>query len=117
MCLRNFDDILSVGISLEHLGIKNWALSQFETLKALDRFESMQIPILGGDVCELRNGRIEYNYDNWYCNRLANEFNLNYITRSIDKAREYVKKYPIREYDKIFFVLTPDRDNAGHTQW
>ncbi len=102
------DEILSNGIYLEPIGIKNWALPQQEALQALSQFVELQIPILGGDVCEIVNGTIQYNYDNWYCDRLPTESHLDFVSKSIGKAREYIEHYDIREPDKIFFAFVPE---------
>lgn len=102
------DEILSKGISLESIGVKNWALSQQEALQVLSQFVELQIPILGGDVCEFVNGAIQYNYDNWYCDRLPNESDLDFVSRSIRKAREYIEHYNIKDSDTIFFAVVPE---------
>lgn len=102
------DKILSKGISLESIGVRNWALSQQEALQVLSSFVELQIPILGGDVCEFVDGNIQYNYDNWYCDRLPNESHSNFVSRSIRKTKEYIEHYNIREVDKIFFAFVPE---------
>ncbi|MDN3705806.1 Imm40 family immunity protein [Myroides ceti] len=102
------DEILSNGISLKPIGVKNWALPQEEAIQALSQFIDLQIPILGGDVCEFVSGTIQYNYDNWYCDRLPNESHLDFVNRSIRKAREYIEHYNISEPNKIFFAFVPE---------
>ena len=105
---NEIDNILSNGISLESLGVKNWAFSQKESLLILDKFVELQIPVLGGDVCDLVNEAIRFNYDNWYCNKLSNEPHLDFVKRSINKAREYIEQYSVKKSDKIFFVFVLD---------
>jgi len=98
------DTILSVGISLESMGVNNWALSRQDALQALSHFVELQIPILGGDVCEFMNEVIKYNYDNWYCERKINETLLDYVERSAREAKNYIERYP----DKVvYFSLFP----------
>jgi hypothetical protein len=105
---NKIDEIFSNGISLEPLGVKNWALSQQEALWALSQCVELQIPILGGDVCEWGSGAIRYNYDNWCCDKLPNESHIDFVSRSIKKAREYIEHYTINEPNKIFFALVPE---------
>ena len=102
------DEILRIGISLEPVRVKNWALSQQEAIQALIQFVELQIPILGGDVYELVNGVIQHSYDNWYCNRLPNEPHLNFVSRSVRKAREYIEHHNASEPDKVFFAFVPE---------
>ncbi|MDO5615801.1 MAG: Imm40 family immunity protein [Cruoricaptor ignavus] len=102
------DELLSKGISLESMGIKNWALSQQEALQVLNRFVDLQIPILGGDVCEFIDGVIQYNYDSWYCDRLPSESHVEFVSRSIRKTKEYIEHYDIKVPNKIFFTFVPE---------
>lgn len=102
------DEILSKGISLEPIGVKNWALSRQDALEALNQFLILQIPVLGGDVCELTKGNPEYNYDNWYCDRIPGESDLAFVNRSINKAKDYIISYNMEYRDKIFFALVPE---------
>ncbi len=97
------------GISLESVGVKNWALSKEYALKVLEKFHELKIPIFGGDVCEIINGIIEYNYDNWYCEKEANESQFDFANRSIILARDYILSYNSDEPDKILFVFVPDK--------
>ena len=46
----SIDKILGSGLSLESLGIKNWALSRQKVLQVLEQFRELQVPILGGDI-------------------------------------------------------------------
>lgn len=102
------NEILKVGVSLESIGVKNWALSKEDAVKALDRFYELQIPILGGDVCENINGVIHYNYDSWYYDKQPNESQLDFVSRSIAKARDYINNYYSDNIEKIFFAFVLD---------
>ena len=101
------NEILKVGVSLESIGVKNWALSKEDAVKVLDKFYELQIPILGGDVCENINGVIQYNYDNWYCDRRPNESQLDFVNRSITQARDYINNYNSDNIENIFFAFVP----------
>lgn len=102
------NEILKIGVSLELIGVKNWALSKEDAIKALDRFYELQIPILGGDVCENINGVIQYNYDNWYCDRQPNESRLDFASRSIGKAIDYINNYNSDNIEQLFFAFVPE---------
>lgn len=101
------DDILKNGHSLIRIGVNNWALEKSEALDALDKFAELQVPVLGGDVCELIDGVIQYNYDNWYCEQIQGEPRLDFTIRSIQKAKDYIESYNSKELDKIFFAFVP----------
>lgn len=107
---KEIDEILQVGHYLEEeAGIRDWALNKAQALRALNQFLQLQIPVLGGDVCELRDGRILPNYDNWYCDPLAEEMRTQFLIRSISKARDYIESYKTTsDPERIFFTLTPD---------
>lgn len=100
--------ILSCGISLLKSGISNWALTENQSIHALNEFEKLNIPVLGGDVYEMIEGNLTSNYDNWYCNRNENEELNDFVTRSIIHAREYINNYTNPSGRETFFVfVTP----------
>ncbi|MBE0437075.1 MAG: hypothetical protein IBX56_14885 [Methylomicrobium sp.] len=97
--------ILEGGISLSSVGIDNWALDKNQATLAIDEFERHKIPILGGDVYEMVDGYPEANYDNWYCDRNANEELEDYVARSVGRARDYVESYSSPSGQEAYFVL------------
>jgi len=101
------DKILSVGVSLEHLGINNWALPRNDALEALSKFESSGVAVLGGDVFVLSNGYIEQNYDNWYYECGPKESNADLVHSSIEKTRHYIENYLDQN---ALFALVPQRN-------
>lgn len=102
------NELLKKGHSLQGIGINNWAFSKEHALNILDRFEELQVIILGGDVLELINGNFQHNYDNWYCNKLPNETNLEFAKRSHILSREYIENNSIDDGSKILFSLVLD---------
>ena len=102
------DEILKVGYQLNDIGLRNWALTKPQALIALEQLAAMQISILGGDVCQYVDGLIKPNYDSWHCDQLPEEPKIIFFNRSIAKSKEYIEAYPIKEPDKIYFVLVPD---------
>ncbi|MDA8403269.1 MAG: Imm40 family immunity protein [Desulfobacteraceae bacterium] len=90
---EKIDQILSVGRTLENVGVRNWALTREQVLIALVQLEAEGIAILGGDVYEMQRGLLQPNYDNWYCNRKQDELKSIFVSRSIANARDYIANY------------------------
>ncbi len=102
---ENVEAVLSIGVSLFDIGINNWALNKSQSMRALDEFERLKIPVLGGDVYEVVDGTPESNYDNWYCDRNDKEVLGEFIARSISYAREYISNYSNPSGRETLFVL------------
>lgn len=102
------EDILSEGLPLQPFGVNNWGLTKENCLKAINKLRELSIPILGGDVMKLENKQWVYTYDNWYCDKLPNESNENFASRSNQLASDYVKNYSSQKDIKILFVLVPE---------
>lgn len=98
------DVVLSVGYSLESVGIKNWALDSSQALASIGKFESSGVAILGGDVYHLIGGRVEHTYDNWYCEKKIGESDLEFLKRSLLKAKLYIENYQV---GGALFALVP----------
>jgi hypothetical protein len=103
--MSRIDKILKIGVSLKPIGVKNWALSKENALAVLEKFYELKMPILGGDVCEIDKGIINYNYDNWYCEKRKDEGHNEFVVRSIQEAEDYINNYKSDDIDKIFFVF------------
>jgi hypothetical protein len=101
------DEILNVGIPLSDVGIRNWALTKNDALTSLDQLLAEGVAVLGGDVFALRAERLESNYDNWFCDRAPDEEQSAFVARSINKAKDYVMRYPASSTDEFFFALVP----------
>ena len=99
-------EILSVGVPLTEIGVENWALMKVQALQALDKLEEIKVAILGGDVLSVKNNRIQYNYDNWYCNIEEHESDEDFIIRSLDVARKYICNYQCQG-EEIVFAFVP----------
>jgi hypothetical protein len=70
---EQIDTVLSCGISLEHLGVRNWALRRDDALRAIYELQALGISILGGDVYQLVGEITEQTYDRWYCDQAPDE--------------------------------------------
>ncbi|MFC5473993.1 Imm40 family immunity protein [Paraherbaspirillum soli] len=102
---NEIDSILSVGRSLENIGVRNWALEQEAALAALDQLSAIGVAVLGGDVYAVSGSNVESNYDNWYCNRESNETEIDFIKRSVAKAKSYIANYQITAGSVLFAIV------------
>lgn len=100
---EKIDSILSSGISLENIGVKNWALERDAALRAIKELEDVGVAILGGDVFEQREGAARQTYDNWYCEQKAGESELDFLKRSCRNAEIYVSTWP--KADALFAIV------------
>ena len=98
------------GFYLNSIGVSNWALGRSEAIGAIFKLHDCGIPILGGDVYVLTDGRIEQTYDSWHCDRLADEPETDYVKRSVEKALDYIDRYTL---DSALFALVPNIEKAS----
>lgn len=87
-------DKLIIKYSLEPLGVHGFAYPQKEALKIANGYFNSNIPILGGDVYKMENGRITLTLDSWYCDRISSESPSEYVRRCYLVTTDYVSKYP-----------------------
>lgn len=83
-------DIVKCAISLEIIGINEYAWKKNEIIKILEILRKERIAVLGGDVYRIVDNKIEFTYDSWYLN---NDGDLDFVERSLDKAFSYVQEY------------------------
>ena len=106
------ESILSSGIDLEEFGSANWAIHWADALQAISKLHELGIPILGGDVWEIRDGRPFLTRDNWFCRRLVDEPLQSFLERSVEVAKNYVRNYGSDLGDRHLFELVIDRAEA-----
>ena len=100
-------NILQIGIWMGDSGVNNWALTKLLALQVVDTLANEGIPILGGDVVELRDGKFRHTHDNWHINRRDFESKQKFLSSSIKITRNYIQGFDT--YDRnVFFVLVPD---------
>lgn len=104
---KEIDEVLKVGQFLDNVGVKNWALTKNQALKALDQFLVLGVSVLGGDVYEEKEGIIQSNYDNWHCDLLSGESKADFLESSFKKSKAYIETYKAKDSSKTFFVLVP----------
>ena len=91
---QNAEKILSSGTPLHEYGVNEYAFSRHAALLAVEELCLAAIPILGGDVYAVVDGRASPNYDSWYCDRAKDESENEYVCRSTALACEYITNYP-----------------------
>jgi hypothetical protein len=100
----------SLGIRLDQInvGSREVAFPRDVALDALRQLDETSIAVLGGDVLRLSDGRLEYVYANWYCNRLEHEVSRSYAERSRREAASYVENFHgVGGFEPLFvFVLS-----------
>lgn len=97
-------------ISLEHLGVYEYAWKEEDALKVIEHCLHQSIPILGGDVLRrhIYTQDIEYTYDNWY---ITAEEDDNIIEDSCKYAKNRVEFYsdiltkPNSEWVPLFVLV------------
>ncbi len=100
---------LEKGISLKAIGADEYAFSYTNILAVIAEIERLAIPILGGDVLIMCHGKFEYTGDSWYYDRQENELISEYVKRSIQHARDYIKNYHERNNNTLsFFSIVVD---------
>jgi hypothetical protein len=97
--------LVTKGISLQLLGIRDIALERTDALSAVEFLRKASIPILGGDVYVKFHTSIELAYANWHSDPKPNEATNDYFSRSCDATEKYIKDYPEPTTGKPLFVL------------
>lgn len=102
---EEIDEILGFyGVSLECVGVKNWALERDNALQAIYKLEILGIPILGGDVYRMVDNMPQLTYDNWFCDKYDHELAPAFLERSLELARKYICSYLT---DDALFAIVP----------
>ncbi len=83
-------ELLSVGINLESLGIGEIAWKYEDALVVIDFIFRKGYPILGGDVYVYNKDTVEITCDSWYLDETDSK---DFIQDSKNKAIEYINNY------------------------
>jgi hypothetical protein len=104
---KETDEILGVGQSLSHIGVRNWMLTRSQALIAIEELEAEGIAVLGGDVYSAEEGRVAPTYDSWHCDRNPGENDEAFVRRSAERARRYIGEYPATGGGRVGFAIVP----------
>ncbi len=105
-----FGEIIYKAFPLMNYGIEGsheFAWKSENVFDAIEILQKKEIPILGGDVCYLKNGKIDYTYDNWY---LTNDELEDGTEKTYKKTINYINNYirVTKNDEKYLFVLVFD---------
>ncbi len=101
---EQIDKILRVGRPLNDLGVRNYALSQTESLVALSQLVEKGVAVLGGDVYSFIDDSIKETYDSWHCDQDKSESDEEFLKRSIATSQNYILSY---SNSNTLFALVP----------
>ncbi len=107
MTVKKYTEILARGRPLTEQGIHGVALTKRDALEAVEVLKKAGVPILGGDVWQMVDGKLQLEYSNWYMDRMDGESEASYAARSIAATVAYLHKFPDAEDGTIFYVLVP----------
>ncbi|MCB1067109.1 MAG: hypothetical protein KDK56_02880 [Simkania sp.] len=105
MNIKISEKIKNASVSLEKYGLNELAWTKENAINLINSILNDKIAILGGDVYLLASGNIEPLYDNWYCEKVSFETQNEYFLRSKLEALQYIKNYPVKNDEKIIFVI------------
>lgn len=98
------------GRDLKELGVHGIALPRGPALEAVGALRQAKIPILGGDVLRVVDGKIRHTYDNWYCKSHADPASPEYMEESYKQAERYILAYPDPDDGTFFYEIgVPNR--------
>ena len=97
--------LVSRGISLQELGLKEVALTRADALKAVELLRASSVPILGGDVYFVRGECVEQAFANWHTDRHPGEGRGEFAERSSRQSAKYIEAFPHRPDVTSAFVL------------
>ncbi|MFZ5354905.1 MAG: Imm40 family immunity protein [Bacillota bacterium] len=95
-------ELLSVGQSLESMGISEIAWKSQDALRVIDYLTKIGYVILGGDVYTYNDNEIESTYDSWYSNKSISE---SIVQESKKKAFEYITEYNKNNGDNYLYSI------------
>lgn len=77
---------------------------------AVKMLEKKNIPILGGDVCIIKDKKLVYTYDNWDTSKVDNSENTSTFERAIRYINDYICIMKIKNMDisNYLFIITCD---------
>lgn len=101
--------LLAKGVSLRALGLAEVALGRADALHAIEILRPLSVPVLGGDVYYVSEGRVEQSFANWHTERQPDESRVDYSNRSCRDSRKYIDGFPHRPDVTPVFVLVVSR--------
>ena len=94
--------IIDKSIFLKELGIFEHAWMFEDIKKIIDILDEKKIPILGGDVYKICNGKISQTYDSWYINKSEE---CDFPSKSYEKTVLYISEYEKRNEGHFLYSI------------
>ncbi len=95
--------IIDKGIFLKELGIFEYVWIFEDVKRIITILDEKKIPILGGDVYKIYNGKIIRTYDSWYINK-SKEYDFR--KKSYERTVSYISMYEERnEGDFLYSII------------
>jgi len=105
-------DLFLRGISLEEIGVSNYAWKMQDALLALEVLREKRISILGGDVYRIENG-IKTTIDGWHTNRKDFVQSSAYLVESHKKSVDYIVAYASKNGGNYCYSIVVDEIPVG----
>lgn len=104
---REYLDVLARhGRELKELGIEGTALPKRAALEAVEVLRKAGcVPILGGEVFRLADGKLVHAYDSWDCMSDEDPESERYRADSLRQADAYIRRYKDDEDGSIWYQL------------
>ncbi|MCP3906839.1 MAG: hypothetical protein GY712_02365 [Oceanicoccus sp.] len=99
------ESVSTGGIPLYKYGEACWALTRHQALIALRKLKPTKVGVVGGDMYQLVEGKLEPNGDSWYFAKRHKESDEAYSRRTIDGTRRYILMYENFGVDDTYFTL------------
>lgn len=94
-------------MSFEKFGLNDLAWKKEDAINLIKSLLKDKIGILGGDVYLINpSNHLEFLYDNWACERVEDESNNDFYSKSKLESLKYIEKYPVGKNENIFFSIT-----------
>ena len=94
--------IMDKSISLKEFGLLEYAWNLNDIKKIISILDIKKIPILGGDVYKIINGKVCPTYDSWYINKSAES---DFYRISYNKTMSYILSYEERNKGKYIYTI------------
>jgi|GEM_PF-1124087 len=94
-------------------GTSERALRREDALKRVDALSRGRAAILGGDVHYVRGTGLESAYADWHVERSEGESESEFLGRSCETARKYIRTFPERPGNEPAFVLVTSAAPEG----
>ena len=98
------NEFYETGISLEEMGSFGFAWKYKDILEILEYLKNNNYGILGGDVLQLDEERIFFNYDNWSLDTKGITWK-EYVDEGYELAKNYIENYYEKNGDNYCYNI------------